>query len=78
MRVSLYFFLCICEIGASWGNVAQIPQIMGRDTQEVIQSVKFHTSHQVKFYSRVKAIRRLSYTCFSTFRELGQVRQIGS
>ena len=48
LRVNLYLFLCICKIGASWGNLAQIPQIMGRDTQKVIQSVKFHTSHQMK------------------------------
>ena len=46
--------LCICGIGASWQNLAQLPQIMGRDTLKAIQSVKFHISHQMKPYSRVK------------------------
>ena len=68
--------LCICGIGASWQNLAQLPQIMGRDTLKAIESVKFHISHQMKSYSRVKAICRSSYTCFSMFRELGQVGQI--
>ena len=36
------------KLGQVGGNLAQIPQIMGRDTQKVIQSVKFHTSHQMK------------------------------
>ena len=68
--------LCICGIGASWQNLAQLPQIMGRDTLKAIQSVKFHITHQMKSYSRVKAICRSSYTCFSMFVELGQVGQI--
>ena len=77
LRVNLYLLLCICKFGANWGNLAQIPQIMGRNTQKVIQSVKFHISHQMKFYSRVKAIWGVNYTCFNTFGELGRVRQIG-
>ena len=68
--------LCICRIGASWQNLAQLPQIMDRDTLKAIQSVKFHISHQIKSYSRVKAICRSRYTCFSIFGELGQVGQI--
>ena len=68
--------LCICRIGASWQNLAQLPQIMDRDTLKAIQSVKFDISHQIKSYSRVKAICRSSYTCFSIFGELGQVGQI--
>ena len=58
---------CVFTVGASQGNLPQIPQ--------VIQSVKFHTPHQVKPYSRLKAILGLSYTCFSIFGELGQVRE---
>ena len=50
---------------------------MGRDTQKVIQSVKFHIPHQVKPYVRVKAISGLSYTCFNIFEEFGQVEKIG-
>ena len=44
---------------------------------EFSQSVEFHISHQVKPNSRLKAMRGLSYTCFSIFGELGQVGQIG-
>ena len=73
LRVNLYLFLCICKTGASWGNLAQILQIVGRDIQKVIQSVKFHTSHQMKPYSRVKAILGFSYTCLSIFGESGQI-----
>ena len=69
LRVNLYSFLCICKIGTSQGNLAQLPQ--------VIQSVKFHTSHQMKPYSRVRAIWGSSYTCFRIFGELEQVWEIG-
>ena len=41
-------FQCIQGIGASQENWPQIPQIMGRDTQEVIQSVQFYISHQME------------------------------
>ena len=69
--------LCICEIRSNWGNLAEIPQIMGRDTQKVIQSVKFQISHQMKPYSSVKTICGSSYTCFSILGELGEVGEIG-
>ena len=75
---SIYtFFLFIYSIGASSQNLAQLPQIMGRDTQKVIQSVKFSISHQMKSYSMVKTVWMFSYTCFSIFGELGQIKYIG-
>ena len=64
-------------IGASRRNLAKIAQIMGRDTQKVMQSVKFQISRQMKPYSSVKTICVSSYTCFSIFGELGQVAEIG-
>ena len=48
-----------------------------RDTQKVIQCVQLHISHQMKPYSIVKAIWGSSYTCFSVFQALGQVRRTG-
>ena len=42
------------QIGASWRNLAQLPQIMSRDTPQVIENVKFHISYQMKPYSRVR------------------------
>ena len=55
----------------------QITQLMGINTQRVVQSVKFHISHQLKPYSNVKVICRWGYTCFSIFGKLQQVGEIG-
>ena len=80
LRVNLYFFLCICEIGASWQNLAQLewPQTMGREihrkSSEVLNPM-FHIKWSLT--QRVKTIWGLSYTCFSIFQELGQVRKFG-
>ena len=49
---------------------------MDINTSKVIQSVKFHISHQMKPYSIVKVICGSSYTCFSIFWELAQVWEI--
>ena len=69
---SIYTCSCgLVKLGASWGNLAEIPQIMGRDTKKFIESVKFQISHQMKSYWSVKTICRSSYTCFSIFAELG-------
>ena len=51
---------CCTFTMARWRNLAQLPQVMVRDTKKVIQSVKFHISHQMKPYPRVKAICRSS------------------
>ena len=51
-------------------NAVGTLQIMGINTQRVIQSVKFHISHQMKPYSNVKVIWGSGYTCFSIFWEL--------
>ena len=63
---------CECHLRV---NIAQIPHIINTDTQEVIQSVKLHISHQVKPYSNVETIWGLIYTCFSIFWALEQVRE---
>ena len=49
----LYLFHRYSGIGAIWGNLAQISQIMHRDTWKVIQSLQLHISHQISFYSSV-------------------------
>ena len=49
-------------IGKSQGNLAQMPEIMGRDSQKTIKRVKPHISNQMKPCSRVKAISELSST----------------
>ena len=41
-------FSVFAGIGASQGNLAQIHQIFGRDTQKIIQRVKPQTPHQIK------------------------------
>ena len=62
----------ILGTGASPGNWAQIPQIMGMDIQKFIQSVKLNISHQLKPYSGIKPSegRVLAY-CFRVFGALG-------
>ena len=52
----LYLFQYIWGIGANWGDWAQIPPIIGTNTQKVIHSVKLHISHQMKPYLSVNAI----------------------
>ena len=72
-------YICFMYL-QNWGKLAKFSPVtsnVGRNTQMVIESVKFHISHQMKPYSRLKAICRLSYTCFNIFGELGQVGQIG-
>ena len=67
-RASSYTcFSVFAGIGASQGNLAQIHQIIGRDTQKIIQRVKPQISYQMKSCSRVKVIWGLSSTCFSVF-----------
>ena len=61
-------YTCSCVFAGKPGKLSTIPQ--------VIQSVKFYSSHQMKPYSRVRAIWGSSYTCFSIFGELGQVGEI--
>ena len=43
---SIYICFVYLRIGASWRNLAQLPQIKGRDTLKAIQSVKFQISHE--------------------------------
>ena len=76
--IKLYLFLCMCGIGTSQLNYAQITQIMDSNPPKVIKSVKLSISHQVMPYSSVKAICGSSYTYSSIFGEWGQVGEIGS
>ena len=59
-------------LGKFWGNWAQIPQIMCRDTWKVIQSLQLLVSHQMRPYSSVRALCGSSYTCFTGTWILGQ------
>ena len=72
------FFFIFGELEQVGELGPKYPQIKGTNTQKVFQSVKFQISHQMKPCSSVKTICRSSYTCFSIFRELGQVGKIES
>ena len=52
-------------------------QIMYRDTPNVIQNLQLHILHQARFYFSVKALRGLSYTCFTGTWVLRQFRETG-
>ena len=46
-------------------------------SKNVIECVKLNISHQMRPYSKVKAIQAPSFTCFSVFMKLGQFDEIG-
>lgn len=48
-------------------NINANKRYKNRNTQKVIQSLQLHVSYLFRFYSRVKAITGLSYTCFGVF-----------
>ena len=77
LRMNLYFFVCICGIGASWQNLVQLLRFVGRDKQKSSKVLKYTFHVKWSLTSRVKTIWGLSYTCFSIFRELGKVGKIG-
>ena len=52
--VELYLFHRYSGIGAIWGNLAQIHQIMPRDTGKVNQGLPLHIPHQISFYSSIQ------------------------
>ena len=65
-------------LGKFWGNWAQIPQIMCRDTWKVIQSLQLLVSHQMRPYSSVRTLCGSSYiTSFTCTRVLGQFGETG-
>ena len=74
---SIYTCFCVpVELGQVRETRPKLPKSWA-SIHRVIQSVKFHISHQVKPYSNVKVICRSGCTCFSIFGELWQVRKIG-
>ena len=54
--VKSYLFCKYLNFGAIWGKRAQIPKITCRDTWKIIQSLQLLISHQMRSYSRVKAL----------------------
>ena len=78
VKLYLFFLFIFGELEQVGELGPKYPQIKGTNTQKVFQSVKFQISHQMKPCSSVKTICRSSYTCFSIFRELGQVGKIES
>ena len=75
--MSYTWFTGIWTLRAIWGNRPQIPQIMCRDTQKVIQSFQLYVSHWMRSYSGAKAIWGSSYTCFRVFGVLGVLWETG-
>ena len=74
---SIYTCFCVpVELGQVRETRPKLPKSWA-SIHRVIQSVKFHISHQVKPYSNVKVICRSGCTCFNIFGELWQVRKIG-
>ena len=49
---------------AIWVNCAQIPQMMGWDTQKIIQGLQVFNSYQMRPYSSVRTIQVSRYTSF--------------
>ena len=65
------------HLGNLCPNRAQIAQIMARETQQVIKSLEFIISHQVRPYLSVMTIWRLSSTCSRLFGALVQFWKLG-
>ena len=65
-------------MGTNQGSRVQMTQIMGINTQKVIQSVKLHILHQMKPYLNTNTILVLIDTYFSVFGALGQIMEIGT
>ena len=71
-------FYSYSGIRGIWENWVQIPQIMCRGTQKVIQTFQHYSSLWIRFYSSAKAIWGLNYTCFRVFGVLGELWETGS
>ena len=70
-------FWALWYLGNLCPNRAQIAQIMARETQQVIKSLEFIISHQVRPYLSVMTIWRLSSTCSRLFGALVQFWKLG-
>ena len=77
LTIELYLFFGQLGITAIWEERAQIPLIKYRVTQKEIQSLQVHISHQMRPYASVRALRELSYTCFTDTRVLGNLGKLG-
>ena len=75
--VKLYLFHRYSGIGAIWGNWAQIPQIMYRNTWKVIQSLQLLVSHQLRLCSSVRAIFWLSWPVLNFLSRMGFINSFG-
>ena len=75
--VELYLFHRYSGIGGILGNWAQILQMMHRDARKVIQSFQLLFSNQMRLYSSVRVLFKLSYTCFSGTEVLGPFQEAG-
>ena len=64
-RLSYACFFGYLGNSAIWGNLARILQIMHWDTLKVIKSLQLLVPHQIRLYFSVRALCRLSYTCFT-------------
>ena len=63
--------------GARGPSMTQIPQMMVREVQKVVQTLQLIISHQMMHYSNPKAIWRSSFTCFRVFGALVQFGETG-
>ena len=63
-----WVILALCVFGHK-GDLGKLgpntSQIMYRNTPNVIQNLQLHILHQARLYFSVKALRGLSYTCFT-------------
>ena len=66
----------VLRYSAIWRNWARIPQIMCRDTWNLIRSLQLLVSHQMRPYSSVRALCGSSYTGFTGTWVLGQFGEI--
>ena len=53
--------------GDALNPLGHFPQTISRYTGKVIRILQFHISHQMRSYSSVKALCKLSYTCFNRY-----------
>ena len=60
-------FKALVPFGALASSMAQIPQMMVKGTQKVIQTLQLIISHQMIPYSNPKAIWKSSLACFRVF-----------
>ena len=79
-RPSVGEIIPISQVLRYWGNLGKLdlntPNHLQRQ-MNVIQSLKFLVSHQMRHYSTVRALCGLSYTCFTVTWVLGEFGETG-